>query len=161
MRLATASDISDTGCGNGKVQSSLPPGRGAGAKASCTVWVSVATGAMASTAGTPEEPSSTSTLLSVMKRRVFFTAPMVSDPSSSTMSLIFSPAIRSGQRSSEDLTGSPSEDSGPVSDRFTPILMSAWAAPASASNAAAKVLRMWCFKRSPCGVVCRALGAQR
>src|SRR3990167_9027708 len=52
MRLATASDISDTGCGNGKVQSSLPPGRGAGAKASCTVWVSVATGAMASTAGT-------------------------------------------------------------------------------------------------------------
>jgi hypothetical protein len=86
MRWATASAISDTGCGSGKVQSSAPPGRGAGANASCTVFASAATGAIANTAGTPDEPSITSTLSSATKRRAFFTAPVVSEASSSTIS---------------------------------------------------------------------------
>ena len=61
------------------------------------------------------------------------TAFVVSDASSSTIQLIFSPPIVVGSSSKVFFSGMPSDAAGPVADSVTPTLMSAWTAPASAS----------------------------
>ena len=74
-----------------------------------------------------------------MSLRVLVTALVVSEPSSSTIQLIFSPPSVAGRISIVFFSGMPSDAAGPVADSVTPMLMSASAAFEAASAAASAV----------------------
>src|SRR5438067_6530418 len=107
------------------------------------VSVSAATSIIANELGVIVEPTTTSTLSSVVSLRIFVTAFVVSEPSSRTIQLIFWPAILVGRISIVFFSGMPSDAAGPVADSVTPMLMSALAAqdqPASTASPQAAAL---------------------
>ena len=83
-------------CGMRKVHASPPGGNWAGEKASCTVFDSIATEAMAMATGVMAEPMKMSTLSSVTNFFAFCTPLVGSVASSSTITLSFSPAMAVG-----------------------------------------------------------------
>jgi hypothetical protein len=83
----------------------------------------------ASELGVFEGPRMTSACSSLISFCAFFTAEVVSDPSSSTTYRIFSPPIDCGRRSIALRSGMPSEADGPVVDSSAPTTMSARATP--------------------------------
>ncbi len=91
------------------------------------VSASATTSTIASELGVIVEPTITSTLSSLMSLRVLVTARVVSDASSSTIQLTFSPPIVAGSSSIVFFSGMPSDAAGPVADSVTPIVMSAMA----------------------------------
>ncbi len=116
------------------------------------VPVSAATSRIASELGVVDEPMITSTLSSVTSFLVLVTALVVSDASSSTTQLIFSPPMDVGSSSIVFFCGMPSEAAGPVADTVTPIVTSATAGTASArvtaADSADRVLtNFMCFLR--------------
>ena len=86
------------------------------------VSASAATSIIASEFGVIVEPRITSTLSSLMSLRVLVTARVVSDASSSTIQLTFSPPIVAGSSSIVFFSGMPSDAAGPVADSVTPIV---------------------------------------
>ena len=102
------------------------------------VSASAATSTIASEFGVIVEPTITSTLFSEMSFFVLVTAFVVSEPSSSTIQLTFSPPIVVGRSSNVFFSGMPSEAAGPVADSVTPTLMSACADPAIPAAAIAR-----------------------
>src|SRR5665647_75655 len=111
-----------------------------GAKVRCMVPVSDATAAIAVAGGVATEPIRISTLSSETKRRAFLVALAGSVASSRMITLSFWPPMLVGHMAISFLMGMPSADVGPVSDRLTPILMSASAAVA-ANAPMARVIR--------------------
>ena len=99
------------------------------------VSLSAATSIIANELGVIVEPTTTSTLSSAINLRMFVTAFVVSDASSSTIQLIFCPATVVGRSSIVFLSGMPSEAAGPVAESVTPMLMSALAAFGKATDA--------------------------
>ena len=97
---------------------------------------SAATLTMASDAGVVDEPMIASTLSSSISLRMFVTARVLSEPSSSTTYSTFCPAISVGISGTEFFCGTPREAAGPVVEMVTPILTCAWAAGTDASNSA-------------------------
>jgi len=93
-----------------------------------------------------------------MSLRVFLTAVVVSDASSSTMYSIFLPAISLGSSATVFFSGIPSEAAGPVADTVMPTFTWANAVPAN-SAVAARAMRdaRETFMPSPevCGRVLR------
>src|SRR5690606_1373563 len=87
---------------------------------------------IASELGEVVEPTTTSTLSSAISFFAFWTALVVSDASSSTIQLTFSPAIVVGSSVKVFFSGMPSDAAGPVAERVTPTLMSASAAGTTA-----------------------------
>ncbi len=100
------------------------------------VSFSATTSTIASELGVTVEPTITSTLSSLISLRVFLTAVVVSEASSSTMYSIFLPAISLGISVKVFFSGMPSDAAGPVADTVTPTLTCAWAAPAARLAAA-------------------------
>jgi hypothetical protein len=100
------------------------------------VCVSTATSRIASDAGVVDDPTITSTLSSVTSFFALVTAFVVSDASSSTIQLIFSPPMDVGSRSIVFFCGMPSDAAGPVVEMVTPIVTSANAGAATASTTA-------------------------
>src|SRR6185437_16950785 len=98
---------------------------------------------IASEFGVTVEPTTTSTLSSLMSLRVFVTARVVSEASSRMIHRIFSPPIDVGSIWNVFLSGMPSEAAGPVADNVTPAVTSAneSGAKASPSPRTKKVLR--------------------
>src|SRR3954470_24603206 len=101
------------------------------------VPVSTATSRIASDAGVVDEPMMTSTLSSLTSFFALLTAFVVSDASSSTTQLIFSPPIDAGNRSIVFFCGMPSDAAGPVVEIATPMVTSASAGSAKTSAKAA------------------------
>src|SRR6266446_6597914 len=95
------------------------------------VSASAATSIIASEFGVIVEPTITSTLSSEISLRVLVTALVVSEASSSTIQLIFSPAIVFGNISTVFFSGMPSDAAGPVADTVMPTFTSASAKPAT------------------------------
>jgi hypothetical protein len=95
------------------------------------------TSIMPSEFGVVVDPMSASTLLSPMSLRVFWTAVVVSDASSSTMYSIDLPPAVFGHIGIVLRSGMPSDAAGPVADTVTPIRTCA-AAVAVASTSAPK-----------------------
>ncbi len=116
-------------CGMRKVQASLPGGRPTGDSASCTVFDSAATSAIAMATGVTPEPTSTSTLSSLIRRRAFCTPLVGSVASSRMITFTFSPPMVAGHIFTPLLIGMPRPEAGPVSGTLTPMVMSA-SAPA-------------------------------
>ena len=77
------------------------------------VSASATTSTIASELGVIVEPTITSTLSSVISLRVLVTALVVSEPSSRTIQLIFSPPIVVGSSSNVFFSGMPSDAAGP------------------------------------------------
>ena len=102
---------------------------------------SLTTSIIASEFGMTVEPTITSALSSVISLRVLLTALVVSEPSSSTIQLIFWPAMVLGSSAIVFFSGMPSDAAGPVADSVTPTVMSAIAAPAASASTAAT--RAW------------------
>ncbi|MNN18165.1 hypothetical protein D3C81_1313700 [compost metagenome] len=100
------------------------------------VSFSATTSTMASEFGVTVEPTTTSTLSSLISLRVFLTAVVVSEASSRTMYSIFLPATSFGISVKVFFSGIPSDAAGPVADTVTPTLTWAWAAPAARQAAA-------------------------
>ena len=96
-----------------------------------------ATSTIASEFGVIVEPTTTSTLSSVMSFFVLVTAFVVSEASSRTIQLIFWPLIVVGRSSIVFFSGMPSDAAGPVAESVTPTLMSARTAPGAATASAA------------------------
>src|SRR5258705_11353149 len=86
---------------------------------------SATTSIIASEFGVIVDPTITSALSSVISFLVLVTALVVSDASSSTIQLIFSPAIVVGSSSIVFFSGMPSDAAGPVAESVTPTLTSA------------------------------------
>ena len=78
-------------------------------------------------------PTITSTLSSVTSFFALVTALVVSEASSSTTQLIFSPPIDVGSSSIVFFCGMPSDAAGPVAEMVTPMVTSASAGAATAS----------------------------
>ncbi len=98
------------------------------------VSASATTSIIASEFGVMVEPTTTSTLSSVISLRVFLTAVVVSEASSSTMYWTLRPPIVCGISGKVLRSGMPSEAAGPVAETVTPTLMScATTAPALAA----------------------------
>src|SRR5438874_550882 len=85
-----------------------------GARAMWGIPASLATSETALVGGVVEEPMMMSALDSVTKRRVLVVAVVGSPPSSSTITLIGTPPISFGTKSSELRSGMPSAAAGPV-----------------------------------------------
>src|SRR5437764_378733 len=96
---------------------------------------SAAMSIIASEFGVIVDPTRTSTLSSAISLRALVTAFVVSDPSSSTIQLIFCPATVVGNNSIVFFSGIPSDAAGPVAESVTPIVISASAVPAQPPNA--------------------------
>ena len=102
------------------------------------VSASATTSRIARELGVTVDPTTTSTLFSLINFRVFLTASVVSDLSSRTMKLSFCPPIVGEPIiSSVFFSGMPSDAAGPVAESVTPMLMSAMAMPAVSSVAKA------------------------
>ena len=101
------------------------------------VPASAATSRIASELGVVDEPMMTSTLSSVTSLRALVTALVVSDASSSSTHLTFSPPMVAGSSSIVFFWGMPSDAAGPVADTVMPTVMSASAGAASANAIAA------------------------
>ena len=118
------------------------------------VSASATTSTIASEFGVIVEPTTTSTLFSEMSFFVLVTALVVSEPSSRTIQLTFSPPIVVGSSSNVFFSGMPSDAAGPVADSVTPTLMSACAdtatrrRQASAAASAGSSLRT-CIESPP------------
>ncbi|CAH0446023.1 hypothetical protein LMG10661_02153 [Ralstonia syzygii subsp. syzygii] len=124
------------------------------------VSLSATTSTIASDVGVMVEPITRSTLSSAISLRVFLTAVVVSEASSSTMYSIFLPAISLGSSDTVFFSGIPSDAAGPVADTVMPTLT--WANAVLARNAvAASAMRVAreTFMPSPavCGRNCAAL----
>ncbi len=102
------------------------------------VSASATTSTIASELGVIVEPTMTSTLSSEISFLVLVTALVVSEPSSSTIQLIFWPPIVVGTSSKVFFSGMPSDAAGPVADSVTPTLMSACADRANPARAMAR-----------------------
>src|SRR5207253_6853827 len=113
-----------------------------GARAMWGIPASLATSETALVGGVVEEPIMISALDSVTKRRALVVAAVGSPPSSSTMTLIGTPPISFGTKSSALRSGIPRAAAGPVVVTEMPIVISlVWAtagAPASARAATAE-----------------------
>ena len=135
MLTATASAISASFCGVLKIQRVF----GSVGLMICAdaaseiigVPESTATSRIASELGVVDEPTITSTLSSLISLRALVTALVVSDASSSTIQLTFSPPIDVGSSSIVFFCGMPSDAAGPVAEMVTPMVTSAAAGPAS------------------------------
>src|SRR5437764_11794210 len=134
MCTAIASAISASFCGVlntqrvfGLVGSTMRAGAAIGIVG---VSDSAAMSIIASAFGVIVDPTRTSTLSSAISLRALVTAFVVSDPSSSTIQLIFCPATVVGNNSIVFFSGIPSEAAGPVAESVTPIVISASAVPA-------------------------------
>jgi hypothetical protein len=92
--------------------------------------LSAAGPAAAITPGVVVPVISMSTLVSLRNLATFFAVAVGSDASSSTIQLIFSPAMLVGNNWAVFFCGPPSTAAGPVADTLTPMLMSASAAVA-------------------------------
>src|SRR3546814_16533777 len=77
---------------------------------------------MARELGVTDEPTTTSTLSSVMSLRMFLTARVVSVPSSSTKYSIFWPSTSLGKSATVLRSGIPREAAGPVLASVRPTL---------------------------------------
>src|ERR1700727_1529431 len=113
---------------------------------------SAATLEIAIVGGVVEDPTITSALDSVTKRRALVVALVGSPPSSSTITLSGTPAISFGTNSSALRSGTPSAAAGPVVEIEMPMVISADCAPAgdtgSAIAAAAAAIRTILFLNS-------------
>src|SRR5437763_11523676 len=112
---------------------------GNGARPQCGLPASFATVEAATVGGVVEEPMMMSALDSVTNRRALVVAAVGSPPSSSTISLIGTPPISFGTKSSALRSGMPSAAAGPVVDNVMPTTISLVCAgagePGSASAA--------------------------
>src|SRR2546423_1790610 len=97
---------------------------GNGARPICGMPASFATVETATVEGVVEEPMMMSALDSVTKRRVFVVAVVGSPPSSRVMTLIGTPPISFGTKSSELRSGMPSAAAGPVVVMEMPTVIS-------------------------------------
>src|SRR5438105_263522 len=137
-------------CGRRNSHWSWPGGTPTGDAATCSVFASAATGAIAAATGVRHEPRIRSTWSSVTRRRVLLTPLPGSLASSRTIRLTFSPAISFGNSASCFCIGMPRPEPGPVNESTTPTLTSAIAAAEAAITASAsRVLRN--FMRAPWG----------
>src|SRR5882757_8041092 len=113
---------------------------GNGASPKCGMLASLATVDTAMVGGVVQEPMMMSALDSVTKRRALVVAAVGSPPSSSTISLIGTPPISFGTKSSALRSGMPSAAAGPVVEIEMPMVISLVCAitgePGSASIAA-------------------------
>src|SRR6266403_1786847 len=97
---------------------------GNGARPICGIPASLATLDTAMVGGVVQEPMMMSALDSVTKRRALVVAAVGSPPSSSTISLIGTPPISFGTKSSALRSGMPSAAAGPVVEIEMPITIS-------------------------------------
>src|SRR5258707_2354808 len=113
---------------------------GNGASPKCGMAASFATVDTAIVGGVVQEPMMMSALDSVTNRRALVVAAVGSPPSSSTISLIGTPPISFGTKSSALRSGMPSAAAGPVVEIEMPMVISLVCAmtgePGSASAAA-------------------------
>src|SRR5437588_2962946 len=112
---------------------------GNGARPKCGMLASLATVDTAIVVGVMQEPMMMSAFDSVTNRRALVVAAVGSPPSSSTISLIGTPPISFGTKSSALRSGMPSAAAGPVVDNVMPTTISLVCAgagePGSASAA--------------------------
>src|SRR5215212_5174988 len=97
---------------------------GNGASPKCGMPASLATVETAIVGGVVDEPMMMSALDSVTKRRALVVAAVGSPPSSSTMTLMGTPPISFGTKSSALRSGIPSAAAGPVVTTVMPIVIS-------------------------------------
>jgi hypothetical protein len=105
------------------------------------VSASANTSIIASEFGVVVEPMIASTLFSPISLRVFCTAVVVSDASSSTMYSMVLPPAFFGHIGIVLRSGMPSDAAGPVADTVTPTFTCACARPMLAASAASTALR--------------------
>src|SRR5690349_3785579 len=119
------------------------------------VCASANTSSIAREFGVVVEPMIASTFDSPISLRVFCTAVVVSDASSSTMYSTVLPATSFAHMPTVLRSGMPSDAAGPVAETVTPIrtCAAAVAANAHAKNATLRVSN--CFMASPCELVRR------
>src|SRR6201986_1042947 len=110
---------------------------GNGARPKCGMLASFATVDTAMVGGVVQEPMMMSALDSVTNRRALVVAAVESPPSSSTISLIGTPPISFGTKSSALRSGMPSAAAGPVVLVEIPIVISLVCASAGAAASAA------------------------
>ena len=114
------------------------------------VCASANTSSIASEFGVVVEPMIASTFDSPISLRVFCTAVVVSEASSSTMYSTVLPATSFGHMTTVLRSGMPSDAAGPVAETVTPILTCANVVAANADTTNA-TLRVTCFfMASPC-----------
>src|SRR3982075_2814623 len=97
---------------------------GNGARPKCGMLASLATVDTAIVGGVVQEPMMMSALDSVTNRRALVVAAVGSPPSSSTISLIGTPPISFGTKSSALRSGMPSAAAGPVVVTVMPMTIS-------------------------------------
>src|SRR6266446_6335292 len=97
---------------------------GNGASPKCGMPASLATVETATVGGVVDEPMMMSAFDSVTKRRALVVAAVGSPPSSSTITLIGTPPISFGTKSSELRSGIPSAAAGPVVVTVIPTVIS-------------------------------------
>ena len=127
--------ISATGCGITTDHFCVAGVTGIGASAKCGTPTSLATFAIAMLGGVVDEPTRTSTLSSVARRRALVVAAVGSPASSSWMIFSLAPPISSGNSDSVLRSGMPSAAPCPVVEMLTPSLISSSAALAGAAAA--------------------------
>src|SRR3954466_194643 len=109
---------------------------GNGARPKCGIPASLATVETAMVGGVVDEPMMMSALDSVTNRRALVVAAVGSPPSSRTMTLIGTPPISFGTKSSALRSGIPSAAAGPVVVTEMPIVISLVCATAGAPGRA-------------------------
>src|ERR671918_763960 len=111
---------------------------GSGARPKCGIPASFATVETAMVGGVVDEPMMMSALDSVTNRRALVVAAVGSPPSSSTMTLIGTPPISFGTKSSALRSGIPRAAAGPVVVTEMPIVISfVWATAGAPARAMA------------------------
>src|SRR5580698_4829178 len=129
-----------TGCGSTTDHLVRSAVTGNGARLMCGVPASLATLEIAIVGGVVDDPTMTSALDSVTKRRALVVAAVGSPPSSSTMTFSGTPAISFGTNSGALRSGTPNAAAGPVVVTVMPMTISLVCAiagnPGSASDAA-------------------------
>src|ERR1700688_1473080 len=113
-----------TGCGSTTDHLARSGVTGNGARPIWGMPASAATLEIAIVGGVVEDPTITSALDSVTKRRALVVALVGSPPSSSTMTLSGTPAISFGTNSSALRSGMPSAAAGPVVVMVIPMVIS-------------------------------------
>src|SRR5207244_6476445 len=112
---------------------------GNGARPKCGIPASLATVETATVGGVVAEPMMMSALDSVTKRRALVVAAVGSPPSSSTITLIGTPPISFGTKSSALRSGIPRAAAGPVVVVVMPTTISlVWASAGALSPGSAK-----------------------
>jgi hypothetical protein len=119
------------------------------------VWPSANTSSIAREFGVVVEPMIASTFDSPISLRVFCTAVVVSDASSSTMYSTVLPPTSFAHMPTVLRSGMPSDAAGPVAETVTPIRTCANAVAANAHATKATLRVNDCFMASPCELDCR------